>query len=61
MAVVILIGISLSSIIKADRAPFLRGREGAGEGTHILRGRPSLEYRALIGQTAYVHPMTYTP
>ena len=31
---------------KADRAGFLRGREGAGGGTHILRGRPLLHPRA---------------
>ena len=29
----------VSSIIKADRPGFLRGREGAGGGAHILRGR----------------------
>ena len=29
----------ISSIIKADQPPFLRGREGAGGDAHILRGR----------------------
>ena len=68
---------SESSNIGTDRAPFLRGREGAGGGAHILRGRtffriscPDWSYSvrtprdvcyscALIGQTAYVHPVTY--
>ena len=65
----------MSSNIGADQPFFLRGREGAGGGAHILRGRTLIRIscpdwlnsvrkprdvrhsRALIGRTAYVHPV----
>ena len=46
--------------VRYSRAGFLGGRKGGG-GEGGEGGAPSLEYRALIGQTAYVHPVTYTP
>ena len=67
----------VSSIVGGFRPGFLRGREDAGGGAHILRGRTLIRIScpdwsnsvrtprdvryscALIGQTAYVHPVTY--